>query len=82
MQDQLSQMQDQFSAKLVEGSSGGGLVTVTLNGQKHLKKIAIRPECATDIEGLQDLIIGAFEDAISKLEKEQPNLGSSPFPFF
>ena len=79
MQEQFSQMKNDLSNKLVEGQAGGGLVTVTLNGEKQLKKISIKPECVSDIEGLQDLIIGAFEDASSKLEKDQPSLGGLPF---
>ena len=74
MQEQMSQMKDALQSTMVEGSAGVGLVTVTLNGEKDLKKIAIKPECATDIEGLQDLIIAAFEDAALKLEREQSAL--------
>ena len=74
MQEQLSQVQSQMQNTLIEGSAGGGLVTVTLNGSKGLKKIAIKPECVNpnDIEGLQDLIIGAFQDAASKAEAQNP----------
>jgi hypothetical protein len=74
MQEQLSQVQSQMQSTLIEGSAGGGLVTVTLNGSKELKKIAIKPECVNpnDIEGLQDLIIGAFQDAMSKVEAQNP----------
>ncbi len=81
MQEQFSQMKEELSNKTVEGQAGGGLVTVVLNGEKELKKISIKPECASDVEGLQDLIIGAFADAASKLEKDQPSMGGSPFPF-
>lgn len=63
MQNQFSQMKD----NLVEGSAGNGLVTITLNGVKDLKKITIKPECISDLEGLQDLILAAFENASSKL---------------
>lgn len=79
MQGQFSQMKDKLETTLVEGSAGNGLVTLTLNGNKELKKIAIKPECATDVEGLQDLIIGAFEDAASKLEKQSPMPGGMPW---
>jgi len=79
MQDQFSDMKSKLESTLVEGSAGNGLVVVTLNGSKELKKIAIKPECASDLEGLQDLIIAAFEDASSKLEKENPSLGKMPW---
>ena len=74
MQAQMTQAQETLSSQLVEGAAGGGLVKVTLDGQKELKKIVIRPECVTpdDIEGLEDLILVAFKDAASKIQA--PNL--------
>ncbi len=71
MQEQLSQAKNKMETTLIEGSAGNGLVIVTLNGSKELKKIAIKPECASDVEGLQDLILGAFEDAYSKMEQQE-----------
>jgi DNA-binding YbaB/EbfC family protein len=84
MQEQFSQMRGQLSTKTVEGSAGNGLVTVTLNGEKELKKIIIRPECVnpSDVEGLQDLVIAAFEDAAKKLEADEKALGGGQLPFF
>ena len=70
MQEQFSQAKNKMETTLVEGSAGNGLVVITLNGAKELKKIVIKPECAGDVEGLQDLILGAFEDAASKLESQ------------
>ena len=84
MQEQFSQMRDQLSSKLVEGSAGNGLVSVTLSGEKDLKKIVISPDCVNpnDIEGLQDLIIAAFEDAAKKIDSEEKTLGGGQLPFF
>ncbi len=84
MQEQFSQMRDQLSSKTSEGSAGNGLVCITLNGEKELKKIVIRPECVNpnDVEGLQDLIIAAYEDAAKKLEAEEKALGGGQLPFF
>ena len=81
MQEQFSSMREQLSSKTAEGSAGNGLVTVTLTGEKVLKKITIRPECVNqdDIEGLQDLIIAAFEDAAKKLDAEGQPMGQLPF---
>ncbi len=73
MQEQFSQAKSKMESTFVEGSAGNGLVVVTLNGGKELKKISIRPECLSDAEGLQDLIIAAFEDASSKLEETGPS---------
>ena len=74
MQEQFSQMQNTMEQTLVEGTAGNGLVTVTLNGAKVLKKIAIKPECLTDVEALQDLIIAAFENGAEKLENQSSGL--------
>lgn len=70
MQDQLSKMQEQMKETTVEGSAGGGLVKILLNGEKEIQKIVIDPQCVDpqDVEGLQDLIIAAQKDALSKLE--------------
>lgn len=83
MQEQFSQAKGKMESTQVEGSAGNGLVRVTLNGSKDLKKITIKPECASDVEGLQDLIIAAFEDAASKLEDPMPSMPGMPggFPF-
>lgn len=78
MQEQMAQAKDKMENTLVEGSAGNGLVKITLNGAKDLKKIKIDPEVLSDAEGLEDLIIGAFEDAASKIENEgseMPGLG-------
>ena len=84
MQEQYSTMREQLSTKTAEGSAGNGLVVVTLNGEKALKKITILPECVNpnDIEGLQDLIIAAFEDAAQKLDADGKSNGGPPLPFF
>jgi DNA-binding YbaB/EbfC family protein len=79
MQNQFSQMKEKMETTLVEGSAGAGLVTVVLNGSKELKKIIIKPECASDVEGLQDLILGAFEDANQKLANQSQAPGTLPW---
>lgn len=80
MQEQFSQVKNTMGNTLVEGSAGNGLVKLTLNGSKDLKKIVIQPEALSDVEGLQDLILGAFEEASSKLESHNQNLpGKVPF---
>jgi DNA-binding YbaB/EbfC family protein len=63
-------MQQQLEALRVEASSGGGMVTVTMNGNKRLLAIKIDPEVlkSADIEMLQDLIQAAFNEAIRKVD--------------
>lgn len=89
-QDQLAKMQEDMKNLEVSGSAGNGLVEVTLSGEKELKKITINPECVDpeDIEGLQDLILVAFNDAAKKVEEKAPEngmdglgLGNLPFGF-
>ena len=74
MQDQFSQMQEQMDNLEATGSSGNGLVTVTLSGDYAIKKIMIKPECvdADDIEGLEDLIQAAQKDALKNLQDKMP----------
>ncbi len=76
MQQQMSLAKQTLENTTIEGSAGGGLVTVILSGSKELKKIVIRPECVNpnDIEGLQDLILGAFEDAATKADAQTPSM--------
>ncbi|HSA94684.1 MAG TPA: YbaB/EbfC family nucleoid-associated protein [Acidobacteriota bacterium] len=72
---QAKEMQDRLQKELgemrVEGSSGGGMVTVVLDGHKALLSIRIEPEVAgkDDVEMLQDLIVAAFNDAAAKVDE-------------
>ena len=81
LEEQMSQMRETLQNKMITGTAGGGLVSVTINGEKDLKKIDIKPECLEDAEGLQDLIIGAFEDAYKKLEDETAETSIPGLPF-
>ena len=76
MQDQFSQVRENLQKTEVTGSAGNGLVTVTLDGEKSIKKLSIKPECVnpSDVEGLQDLIIAALQDASQKLASSQSSL--------
>lgn len=80
MQEQFEQMQEELSKKRVTGTAGGDLVKMTLNGDKEIVDLEIKKECVDpeDVEGLQDLIIGAFQNAAAKLQDEMPAL---PFGF-
>ena len=78
MLTQASHMQEEVQRKLevtvVEGSSGGGAVTATLNGKKQLLKIKIDPSAVAglagqDVEMLQDLIVAAVNEAGRKAEE-------------
>jgi len=69
------EMQEKFQRETaemrIEGSSGGGMVSLVLDGTKNVISIKIDPEVVNkeDVEMLQDLIIAAFNDANSKVEE-------------
>lgn len=71
MQEQMLKAQEELADKHVEGSAGGGVVTVTANGHKKILSIAIKPEAVDpdDVEMLQDLILTAVNDALTKAEE-------------
>ena len=75
MLKQAKEMQERIQRETaemrIEGSSGGGMVTVTLDGNKNLVSCRIDPEVVNkeDVEMLQDLIMAAFNDANTKVEE-------------
>ncbi len=75
MLKQAKEMQDKLQKELaelrLEGTSGGGMVSVTLDGQKNLVSVRLDPEVINrdDVEMLQDLIVAAFNDAAAKVDE-------------
>jgi DNA-binding YbaB/EbfC family protein len=73
---QVQQMQEQLQKQLdelvVEASAGGGMVTVKMNGQKHLVAVAVEQEvfASGDVEMLQDLIVAAVNEAARKVDEQ------------
>ncbi|WP_028938400.1 YbaB/EbfC family nucleoid-associated protein [Pseudonocardia spinosispora] len=65
MQQQLAEAQQQLATTEVTGQAGGGLVTITRTAAGELRGVHIDPKVVdpTDVETLQDLIVGAFQDA-------------------
>ena len=76
MQEQMARAQEELEEREVEGSAGGGMVGVTMNGKKRLVAVSIDPEAVDpdDIEMLEDLIIAAYNDAYSKAEELEKEL--------
>ncbi|HTS24526.1 MAG TPA: YbaB/EbfC family nucleoid-associated protein [Bryobacteraceae bacterium] len=74
MMRQAKQMQDKMQQDIaqikVEASAGGGMVTVTMDGQKHVLSVKIDPEVAGDVEMLQDMIVAACGEAVRKVDQE------------
>jgi nucleoid-associated protein EbfC len=68
MQERLKQ---QMAEMRVEATSGGGMVTVVVNGSKQIESIRIDPEVVSkdDVEMLQDLIVAAMNDAARKVDE-------------
>ncbi|MGH9341824.1 MAG: YbaB/EbfC family nucleoid-associated protein [Acidobacteriota bacterium] len=64
-------LQEEMSQLRVEGSSGGGIVSVVMDGGKQLLSIEIKPEAVDpeDVEMLQDLILAAVSEAARKVDE-------------
>ncbi|TVY10848.1 YbaB/EbfC family nucleoid-associated protein [Paenibacillus cremeus] len=71
MQEQMLKAQEDLANRTIEGTAGGGVVTVTVNGQKKVQSIVIKPEAVDpdDVEMLQDLVLTAVNDALTKAEE-------------
>lgn len=71
-QEMKDKLQKELAEMKVEGSSGGGMVNVVLDGTKSLISITIDPEVVNreDVEMLQDLITAAFNDAATKVDEQ------------
>ncbi len=71
MQEQMKKAQEELGGKMVEGTAGGGVVTVTVNGHKKLVNVNIKPEAVDpeDVEMLQDLVLAAVNDALTKADE-------------
>ena len=68
LQDGMETMKEELEKKTVEGTSGGGVVTVVANGNQQIVSIEIKPEAVDpdDIEMLQDLVLAAANQALTK----------------
>ena len=74
MMKQAQQMQEKLQAEVekirVEASSGGGMVTVKMDGHKNVLGVTIDPEAAGDVEMLHDMMVAAFNEAAKKVDDE------------
>lgn len=69
-QQMQQKLQEQIAAIRVEGSAGGGMITVKMDGHKNVLGVKIDPEVAGDVEMLQDMVLAAFNDAAKKVDEE------------
>lgn len=70
MQDNMKRAQDELATIEVEGSSGAGLVKVTMTCKNAVRRVAIDPSLlADDKDMLEDLVAAAFNDAVRRAEE-------------
>jgi DNA-binding YbaB/EbfC family protein len=71
MHSKIAQLQEEMAGKTVEASSGGGMVSIVMNGKQEIVSIRIDPEVVNreEIEMLQDLIAAAMNEAIRKSQE-------------
>ncbi|MFZ1815577.1 MAG: YbaB/EbfC family nucleoid-associated protein [Rhizobiaceae bacterium] len=71
MQAKMQEMQDSLAEIEASGSSGGGLVTVTLSGKGEMKSVEIDPSLMREGESdiVEDLVVAAHNSAKSKVEE-------------
>jgi DNA-binding YbaB/EbfC family protein len=78
MQQDLAKAQEELANKIVEGSAGGGMVKVEMNGKNQIVSLKIDKEVVDpeDVEMLEDLIIAAINEAQEKISQtSQDELG-------
>ena len=81
MQQKMQEMQEQMANKQYAGKSGGGLVSITINGRSEMQKVEIDQSLlkSEEKEMLEDLIVAAFNDAKQKADQESQSSMSNAF---
>ena len=71
MQQRLLKAQEELGNETVEGTAGGGAVTITMNGHKQVQSVKIDPAAVDpeDVETLEEMILSAIGDASAKAEQ-------------
>ncbi|MBQ9238841.1 MAG: YbaB/EbfC family nucleoid-associated protein [Treponema sp.] len=71
LKEQADKMQEQLASLSETGSSGGKMVTVTVNGKMEMTAIQLDPLCvdSRDIKMLEDLIVAAHHDALARMQE-------------
>ena len=71
VQEKIVKMQEELKEREIEASSGGGVVTVKVNGKQELISIQIKPEAVDpdDLEMLEDLVLAAVNEGIRKSQE-------------
>jgi len=71
MQEDMARAQEELAETKIVGSAGGGMVEVTMTGTKEVVAVHIKPEAVdpNDVEMLEDLILAAMNEAVTKVEE-------------
>lgn len=71
MQKDMEKAQEELGEKRIEGTAGGGMVTVIVTGHKEVVDVQIKQEVVDpdDIDMLQDLVLAATNDALKKADE-------------
>lgn len=89
MQRQMEEQAKALEEKSYTAQSGGGAVSITMNGKKEVQELVLTPEVVDpdDIEMLQDLIVAAVNEVIRQVEEDANAMmgkmtgGMGGFPF-
>jgi DNA-binding YbaB/EbfC family protein len=71
LQEKMIKLQEELAEKTIESSAGGGMIKVVANGRQQIVSIRIEKEVVDpeDVEMLQDLIMAAVNDALTKSQE-------------
>jgi len=69
IQEQMSGFQEKLGGLTATGASGGGMVEIDINGKMEVLAVRITPVAMEDVEMLQDLIMAAFTDGMTKVKE-------------
>lgn len=70
LQSKMTEIQESLESTSLSATSGGGMVTVTVDGKGQVKQVQIDPACVDpqDVEMLEDLVLAAITEAQSKAQ--------------
>ena len=71
LQNKLEKAKGELGDMTVEGTAGGGAVSVIMDGHQNVREVTIAPEAVDpeDVETLQDMVLGAVNDANEKAQE-------------
>jgi DNA-binding YbaB/EbfC family protein len=70
LQSKMAEAQERLASQRISASSGGGMVTVTVDGKGAVREVKIDPTCVDprDVEMLEDLVLAAISEAQGKAQ--------------